>query len=125
MEYLRSHIIRRIVGAFLALQILNLSVDTRDIEAAYMPEDLSKNDVESILEWVLEDLLDIENAVEEYEDADDTEDSKSPTPFKLYCSYTLSSSMSFSEWVSLFYLTESSIRTTSWASEHFQPPEIL
>lgn len=57
----------------MGLYLLNISVDAIDPQPAYLPEDLSFNDQESIIEIVLEQLLGFENAIEEYDDHD-TED---------------------------------------------------
>jgi hypothetical protein len=54
----------------MALLILNCSADSPDYYLDYLPEDLSYSDRESILEIILEDALDIENAMPEYDDFD-------------------------------------------------------
>jgi hypothetical protein len=70
MKLLREHIIFKGFWLFMALQILNLSVDPPDMHPDYVPEDLSYNDMESIVEIVLEQLLDIEDAIPEQDDDD-------------------------------------------------------
>ena len=55
----------------LGIYFLNISVDIS--EPASIPEDLSFNDQESIVEIVVEKILGFENAFEEYDDHD-TED---------------------------------------------------
>ncbi|MGB6036415.1 MAG: hypothetical protein WBG42_09100 [Cryomorphaceae bacterium] len=57
----------------MGLYLLNISVDTADPEAENIPEDLSFNDQESIVEIVVEQVLGYENAIKEYDDHD-TED---------------------------------------------------
>lgn len=57
----------------MAIYLLNISVDTTDPNPEYIPEDLSFNDQESIVEIVLEKVLGFENALKEYDDHD-TED---------------------------------------------------
>ncbi|WP_052958689.1 hypothetical protein [Maribacter thermophilus] len=74
MKFVRKHINLRLFWFLMALHILNLSVDSPDPQPNYIPEDLSYNDMESIVEIVLEELLGIENAVPEQED-DDTNNS--------------------------------------------------
>lgn len=57
----------------MGLYLLNISVDTADPSPAHIPEDLSFNDQESIVEIVIEKILGFENAIKEYDDHD-TED---------------------------------------------------
>jgi hypothetical protein len=57
----------------MGLYLLNISVDTADPNPEHMPEDLSINDQESIIEIVVEKVLGFEDAIEEYDDHD-TED---------------------------------------------------
>ncbi|MGQ0829711.1 MAG: hypothetical protein ACT4ON_15090 [Bacteroidota bacterium] len=71
MRYLRNHIISRIICFVFALHIFNVSVDTPDTEPDYVPEDLSVNDIESVVEFVLENVLHIDNAIAEHEEPDD------------------------------------------------------
>ena len=56
-----------------AFHLLNISIDNPDPQPAHIPEDLTYNDQESILELVLETLLDFEEAIPESDDPD-TED---------------------------------------------------
>ncbi|WP_422104094.1 hypothetical protein [Winogradskyella sp.] len=57
----------------MGLYLLNISVDTPDPNPEYIPEDLSINDQESIVEIIIEQILGFENAIKEYDDHD-TED---------------------------------------------------
>lgn len=57
----------------MALHILNCSIDTPDAQPDSIPENLSYNDIESISELVLEQMLGFENAIAEH-DEHDTED---------------------------------------------------
>ena len=70
MQAFRQHIISRLVWMFMAAQILNCSVDMPDIQPDYIPENLSYNDMESIIEIVLEKVFKIENAIVEYDEKD-------------------------------------------------------
>lgn len=54
------------MGVFL----LNISIDTPDPNPDYIPEDLSINDQESIVELVVEQFLGFEDAFKEYDDHD-------------------------------------------------------
>lgn len=57
----------------MGLYLLNISVDTADPNPEHIPEDLSINDQESIVEIVIEKVLGFEDAIKEYDDHD-TED---------------------------------------------------
>ncbi len=54
----------------MAIYLLNISVDTADRNPAHLPEDLTYNDQESIVEIVVEKILGFEQAFEEYDDPD-------------------------------------------------------
>ena len=57
----------------MGLYLLNISVDSDDPAPEHVPEDLSVNDQESIIELLVEKVLGFEGAIEEYDDFD-TED---------------------------------------------------
>ncbi|MEO1053080.1 MAG: hypothetical protein AAFX87_20770 [Bacteroidota bacterium] len=57
----------------MGLYLLNISVDTADPNPERIPEDLSFNDQESVVEIIVEQVLGYENAIKEYDDHD-TED---------------------------------------------------
>ncbi|MEQ9352063.1 MAG: hypothetical protein RJQ00_05700 [Vicingaceae bacterium] len=54
----------------MGLYLLNICVDTADPNPEHIPEDLSINDQESIVEIVLEKVLGYEDAIKEYDDHD-------------------------------------------------------
>ena len=60
----------RLFCAFIAIYLLNCSVDTSDIHPCYVSEDLSINDQESFIEIIVEKVLNFENAIPENEDTD-------------------------------------------------------
>lgn len=62
--------------------LLNISVDPADPNHHLIPEDLSFNDQESIVEIIVEQVLGYENAIKEYDDPD-TEDQKKKKNIKL------------------------------------------
>lgn len=69
---LKKSISTRSVYAFmLAVYLFNYSIDSRDAHLDHIGEDLSHNDVESIVEFTLEYVLDIENAMKEHDEQDD------------------------------------------------------
>ncbi|MBD0825329.1 hypothetical protein [Aestuariibaculum marinum] len=93
----------RIVVAFwgcMALYLLNISVDPADIQPDYIPEDLSFNDQESIIEIVVEKVFGFEDAFEEYDDPD-TEEHNHAKPLKIDLGMVFSEDKSYE----LFYIT--------------------
>lgn len=60
----------RLFCVFMALYLLNCSVDTSDIRPSYVPEDLNLNDQESLIEIIVEKVFNFENAIPENEDTD-------------------------------------------------------
>lgn len=81
--------VSRLVIGILLLQLLNISVDAPDPFPEDVPEDLSYNEQESLVEIILEEVLDIENAIPEYDDYDGADDDLKTPPFK----YTLGESL--------------------------------
>ena len=55
----------------MCIQMFNISVDAPDGHTDALKEDLSINEMESVLEIILEQCLDIENAIPEYDEEDD------------------------------------------------------
>lgn len=54
----------------MGLYLLNISVDTADPQPENIPEDLSFNDQESIIEILVEQVFGFQTAFEEYDDPD-------------------------------------------------------
>lgn len=54
----------------MGLYLINISVDSADPNPNYIPEDLSINDQESLVEIFIEKVLGYDNAIEEYDDID-------------------------------------------------------
>jgi len=75
MKKLREHIIFRVFWGMLALHILNIGIDAPDL-FFQQKENLAFNDIESIVELVLEDYLDIDNAIAEHDDSDEGQQMK-------------------------------------------------
>lgn len=63
----------KILWGLMGFYLLNMSVDTADPNPEHIPEDLSINDQESMVEIVLEMVLGFEDTIKEYDDHD-TED---------------------------------------------------
>lgn len=66
----------------MGLYLLNISVDSPDPNPEHIPEDLSINDQESIIEVVVEKILGFEDAFEEYDDHD-SEDHHKKKPIEV------------------------------------------
>lgn len=66
----------------MGLYLLNISVDTADPNHEHIPEDLTINDQESIIEIIVEHILGYEDAIKEYDD-NDTEDHNKKTNIKI------------------------------------------
>lgn len=60
----------RLFCAFLALYILNCSIDTSDLHQFKVPENLNINHQESVVELIIEKILGFENAIPELDDSD-------------------------------------------------------
>jgi hypothetical protein len=70
LKFIRTSIISRAICFLLAFHIFNLSVDTKDVEPDYVPEDLSINDQETIVELILEKIIGIDDAIQEQDEPD-------------------------------------------------------
>ncbi len=66
----------------MGLFLLNISVDTADLNPNYITEDLSINDQESIVEIIVEQVLGYEDTFKEYDD-NDSEDHNRKTNIKI------------------------------------------
>lgn len=76
LKLLRHSIYTKILFGLMGLHFLNISVDAPDPFPEHIPEDLSFNDQESIVEIVIEKILGYENAIEEYDDHDKEDHTK-------------------------------------------------
>lgn len=70
MKLIRENRLLKYFWFIMACIILNSSIDVPDIYEQFVPEDLTYNDIETIVELVLEDVLGIENAICEQDDVD-------------------------------------------------------
>ncbi len=89
MKLIREHIISKIICLLLALHIFNVCVDSPDAQPAYIPEDLSVNEMESVVEIVLEKGFEIENAISEHDEPveSDSQNIELSKHFKLYSNH--------------------------------------
>jgi len=82
LRRIRNSLWSKFLWGLLGLYLLNISVDTADPHPEHIPEDLSINDQESIVEIVVEKVLGFEDAIEEYDDHD-TEDHNKEKSLKI------------------------------------------
>jgi hypothetical protein len=71
MKSIRESNLLRILWFVIAVHLLNCSVDTPDPGPFNVAEDLSINDQESVVEVILEQFLNIEDAVSEFDEPGD------------------------------------------------------
>lgn len=82
LSRIRNSHFSRILWGLMALYLLNISVDSPDRNPQCVPEDLSINDQESIVEIIVEQMLGFENVFKEYDDHD-TEGHQKKSNFQL------------------------------------------
>jgi hypothetical protein len=73
MLFIRKYIRLKLLWLIMASHILSISVDPPDPEPNHIPEDLSYNEMESIIEIILENVLAIEDAIPEQDDNDSSQ----------------------------------------------------
>jgi hypothetical protein len=74
IKQIRHSFLTRFLWGFMSLYLLNCFVDSPDAQPSHFPEDLTYNDLESIIEIVVEKVLGFENAIPEYDDNDTNQD---------------------------------------------------
>lgn len=82
LNQFRNSVITNVLWGMIGLFMLNISVDAADPNPEHIPEDLSINDQESIIEIIVEKVLGYEDAFKEYDDRD-TEDQNKKTNVKI------------------------------------------
>jgi len=65
MKLFRHYILHRLFSVVMALHILNLSVDTSSTSLGLVSSDAALNEIHSLIEFVLEDMFHIHDAVPE------------------------------------------------------------
>jgi len=75
----RHSMLIQVFCGLMGIYLLNISVDSADLNPNYVSEDLSINDQESIVEIILEQILGFEDAIAEYDDNDFEEHNKKNT----------------------------------------------
>ena len=123
----KQHISISWLWLFMALYLLNISVDAPDL-SLQEKEDLSFNDQESIIELVVEKFLGFDNAIVEQDDADSDEQTPAKKNFSLdhfvmpkFAINTKSSGL-FIEKEKSFYIVKN--KELLLHSELTQPPEV-
>lgn len=82
ISQIKNSVFTRAFWGLMGFYFLNISVDSNDLNPQYIPEDLSINDQESIVEIVVEQVLGYEDAIKEYDD-NDTEDHNNQSNVKI------------------------------------------
>ncbi|WP_417559017.1 hypothetical protein [Mesoflavibacter zeaxanthinifaciens] len=82
LSQIRNSVFTKILWGIMGLYMLNISVDPADPNPEQIPEDLTFNDQESIIEIIIEKVLGYEDAIKEYDDYD-TEDHNTKTNVKI------------------------------------------
>lgn len=84
IKQIRNSVFTRPFIGLMVLYLINISVDAADPAPEYLPEDLSFNEQESVVEIVLEKILGFEDAIKEYDDHDSNHhDNKKSTKLDL------------------------------------------
>lgn len=78
-------LLTRIICGLLSIYFLNVSIDTADVAPDHIAEDLAINDIESIAEFVTEEVLDLTNAFSEHDEHDSDDKGTSDSARLLYC----------------------------------------
>src|SRR5690606_39464798 len=73
---IKNSVFIKVFWGLMGLYLLNISVDPADPNPDHIPEDLSFNDQESIVEIIVEKILGFENAFKEYDDQDSEDHNK-------------------------------------------------
>jgi len=66
MRYIKNHIGNRVLCLLMALHILNFSIDNPHTLFEHNKVQANFNEIDSVVELVLEDVLNIENAIPEH-----------------------------------------------------------
>jgi len=86
------------MSAALALYMFNLCVDTTDLKPRHLPEDLSINDQESVIELIVEKVLGYEEAIAEYDEHDAEDHNLKKHSFLDYLYFQETAPMSLKLW---------------------------
>ncbi|SHH75347.1 hypothetical protein [Wenyingzhuangia marina] len=123
---LRNNKFLKFICGFTGLYMLNISIDTTDPNPNYIPEDLSFNDQESIIEIVLEKVLGYEDAIEEYDD-NDTENYTTKSSLKIdfivYTNNATSLEKSFFNLCRQKFIDDKSFLTSAYLELKNPPPK--
>ena len=71
MSFWRSHQVLGIMSITMGIHFLNLSIDPPDAQPYWVAEDLSVNETETLIEMVLENVLNFADSFPEHEDHND------------------------------------------------------
>lgn len=125
---IRHSLLTRYLWGFMSLYLLNCFVDSPDAQPHHFPEDLTYNDLESIIEIVVEKVLGFENAIPEYDDNDTNQDFAGKSTFLIDFFVVPNTTISINKkYLNLKKgkLTEQNlILSTPYFEIHTPPPEV-
>ena len=126
MQRIRQPFLSRFFCGLVAAIILNLSVDAPDLYDNSVPENLTYNDVESVIEWMLEDVCQIENAIAEHDDDDQNSPLKLDKQIQFFYETYTATAVSFTSepsFESQRNFGDPTFHPQSATDELIQPPE--
>ena len=82
ISQIRNSVFIKVLWGLMGFYLLNISADTADPNPEHIPEDLTINDQESIVEIIVEQVIGYEDAINEYDDHD-SEDHNKKTNVKI------------------------------------------
>lgn len=83
LSRIRNSYFLKVFWGLMGIYLLNISVDTADFTPENIPEDLTINDQESIIEIVVEKILGFENGIKECDDNDTKEHNNKKNTIKI------------------------------------------
>ncbi|RTY67590.1 hypothetical protein [Flavobacterium sp. LB2P53] len=128
IKQIRHTLLTRYFWGFMSLYLLNCFVDSPDAQPNHLPEDLTHNDLESIIEIVVEQILGFENAIPEYDDNDTNQDFAAKSAF--FIDFFVVPNSAISLYKKYLYLKkgklaeQNSIPPTPYFEIHTPPPNI-
>ena len=127
IKQIRNSVYTKILWGVMGLYLLNISADMADPHPAHIPENLSINDQESIIEVVVEQILGYEDVFQEYDDPDTEGNNKKTTAGIDIIVQLIADSViehSFIEAGKVYFPDYSAYLTTGFQKLDIPPPKI-
>ena len=120
MNKIRKNIIYRLFWVLIVINLINLSIDPPDLRPFWEPEDLTVNEMESIIEVVLEIFLGIDDAISEHdEQGDESIKGYNIKHFSIYCFSLLSYDL---QPITLININPFTFKNTNFKTQFFGEP---